>query len=91
MFSVQRIVLVLLVLVGAATLALGVLTLVLSYRLRKREFVSLRLLGASPQMLRGLIAFETIFVLSISLLCAGGFLVLTKTLSPILMMKVLGG
>lgn len=90
-FSVQRIVLVLLVLVGAATLALGVLTLVLSYRLRKREFVSLRLLGASPQMLRGLIAFETIFVLSISLLCAGGFLVLTKTLSPILMMKFLGG
>ncbi|MDF2375522.1 MAG: ABC transporter permease [Verrucomicrobiales bacterium] len=83
-FSVQRAVIWMLIIVGGATLALGALTFMLSYRLRHREFVSLRHLGASPGMLRGLIAFEAVFVLAASLLLSGGLLLLIEWIAPIM-------
>jgi len=81
-FSVQLAVVWMLILVGVATLALGALTFTLSYRLRHREFVSLRHLGASPGILRGLIVFEGAFVLVVSLLLSAGLLVLIERIAP---------
>lgn len=86
-FSIQKVVIWMLVLVGIATLALGALTFILSYRLRHREFVSLRHIGASPGMLRGLIAFEGAFVLVSSLALSGAMLIVVDWIAPILIQR----
>lgn len=89
-FSVQRVVIGLLVLVGIATLGLGVLTFLLSHRLRAGEFASLRHLGASPGMLRALIAFEAVFVFATSLLISAVLLCLILKVAPILIESYIG-
>ncbi len=89
-FSVQRVVIGLLVLVGIATLALGILTFLLSHRLRRGEFVSLRQLGASPSMLKALIAFEAAFVLVTSILISLGLLGVMKEIAPSLIRSFVG-
>ena len=66
-FSVQKFVVWLLVVVGAATLAIGALVFLLSYRLRRDEFRHLKLLGADLGTIRALVAFEAGFVLVTSL------------------------
>ena len=82
-FRIQRVVLGVLLLIGLATLAIGCLVFLLSYRLRIREFQSLSNLGADPVLMRWLIGYEALFVLCLSLLCAGGILLLVKLLLPL--------
>lgn len=89
-FSVQRVVLWLLIAVGLATLALGVLTFVLSHRLRHREFESLRHLGASPAMLRALVVFEAVFVFASSLALSAVFLAVLHRFTPALLERYVG-
>tara|TARA_R110000850_G_scaffold8950_16_gene32975 strand:+ start:1092 stop:2270 length:1179 start_codon:yes stop_codon:yes gene_type:complete len=81
-FSVQRLVLWLLAGVGAATLLIGGLVFVLSYRLRKEEFTHLKRLGADVGTLRALIAFEAGFVLLCSLVTSGAGLWAISILAP---------
>ncbi|MEM6280059.1 MAG: ABC transporter permease, partial [Verrucomicrobiota bacterium] len=81
-FSVQRAVLSFLIFVGTATLALGILTFTLSHRLRKREFLSLQMIGASPGMLRGLVLFEATFVLLLSWILSSGLLAALFQIAP---------
>ncbi|MDF1823895.1 MAG: ABC transporter permease [Verrucomicrobiales bacterium] len=89
-FSVQRIVLGMLVLVGLATLALGLLTFLLSYRLRTGEFASLRHMGASPRMLKALIGFEAAFVFALSILLSVVLLWSLLSLAPTLIRLLVG-
>lgn len=79
-FRVQGFVVALLAGIGLATVAIGVLVFLLSYRLRRAEFAHLRLLGAEPATMAALVAFETVFVLGASLLIAAvGLLLLANT------------
>ncbi|MEM9284033.1 MAG: ABC transporter permease [Verrucomicrobiota bacterium] len=66
-FSVQRLVVALLAGTGVATLLIGVLVFLLSYRLRKSEFFHLKRLGASVGSVRTLVMFEGGFVVATSL------------------------
>ncbi len=70
-FSVQKFVVWLLAVVGAATLSIGALVFLLSYRIRKEEFRHLKLLGADLNTIRALVAFEAAFVLATSLVTSG--------------------
>lgn len=89
-FAVQRVVLWLLIAVGIGTITIGAMVFLLSHRLRDREFQHLRHLGASPETLRGLVAFEGGFVVLLSLLLAGiGLATMTK-IAPLLVEKFLG-
>ena len=89
-FSVQQLVLWLLGVVGAATLLIGGLVFLLSYRLRREEFGHLRRLGADIATLRALIAFEAGFVILSSLVVSGIGLFLTDQLAPALIRSMLG-
>lgn len=89
-FSVQALVLRLLLVIGLATLAIGALVFLLSNRLRRDEFRHLRHLGADPGTLRGLVLFEGVFVVLASLLVAGGGLLLLRLLAPVLVRGMLG-
>jgi putative ABC transport system permease protein len=89
-FRVQGFVMALLAGIGLATVAIGVLVFLLSYRLRRAEFAHLRLLGAEPASLAALVVFEAVFVMGTSLLIAlTGLLVLGKT-APAWMGTMLG-
>lgn len=83
-FGVQRVVLRLLAAIGLATLSLGGLVFLLSHRLRREEFRHLRQMGASPGFLRALVAFETVFVVSASLVASAAGLVALHALAPTL-------
>lgn len=89
-FSVQQLVLWLLRVVGAATLLIGGLVFLLSYRLRREEFGHLRRIGADIATLRALIAFEAGFVILSSLVVSGIGLFLTDQLAPALIRSMLG-
>ena len=89
-FSVQQLVLWLLGVVGAATLLIGGLVFLLSYRLRREEFGHLRRLGADIATLRALIAFEAGFVILSSLVLSGIGLFLIDRLAPALIRSMLG-
>ena len=89
-FSVQQLVLWLLGVVGAATLLIGGLVFLLSYRLRREEFGHLRRIGADTATLRALIAFEAGFVILSSLVVSGIGLFLTDQLAPALIRSMLG-
>lgn len=83
-FSVQDLVLGLLLGIGGATLAIGALVFLLSHRLRRDEFRHLRHLGADPMTLRALVAFEAVFVLAASLACALAGLGVIAWIAPVL-------
>ncbi len=83
-FSVQRFVLWLLGTIGLATVVIGGLVFLLSYRLRRDEFLHLSHLGADPATLRALVAFEAVFVFITSLISAGLVLLLIDTTAPFL-------
>ncbi len=83
-FSVQDLVLGLLLGIGVATVSIGALVFLLSNRLRRDEFRHLRHLGADPPTLRALVGFEAIFVLLASLACALGGLGVITWMGPIL-------
>ncbi len=89
-FSVQRFVLGLLLAIGVATLAIGALVFLLSYRLREEEFRHLRHLGADLATLRALVAFEAGFVILASLLASGAGLALIHFLAPMLIREMMG-
>lgn len=89
-FSVQRIVLWLLVAVGIATLMIGAMVFLLSNRLRREEFRHLRHLGASAGTLRGLIVFEGAFVVIASLVCALLGLAAISALAPFVIERMIG-
>lgn len=89
-FSVQRFVLGLLLAIGIATLAIGALVFLLSYRLREEEFRHLRHLGADLATLRALVAFEAGFVILASLLASGVGLALIHFLAPQLIREMMG-
>lgn len=89
-FTVQQVVLWLLIGVGIGTLAIGAMVFVLSHRLRKDEFRHLRHLGASPGTLRGLIAFEAAFVVGSSIALAGIGLAIIAAIAPMVVEKVVG-
>lgn len=88
-FSVQKLVLWLLFAIGLATLAIGALVFLLSYRLRSDEFRHLRVLGADPIVLRALVGFESIFVVVSSLIVAGALVALIGFVSPGIIREVL--
>lgn len=88
-FSVQKLVLWLLFAIGVATLAIGALVFLLSYRLRSDEFRHLRVLGADPIVLRALVGFESIFVVVSSLIVAGALVALIGFVSPGIIREVL--
>ena len=89
-FSVQRFVLGLLLAIGVATLAIGALVFLLSYRLREEEFRHLRHLGADLATLRALVAFEAGFVILASLLASGAGLTVIHFLAPMLIREMMG-
>lgn len=89
-FSIQSLVLLLLWIVGAGTLAIGALVFLLSYRLRRDEFRHLKLLGSPAATLRALIGFEAVFVLLASLALAAIGLGLVQLLAPPLIESLIG-
>lgn len=89
-FGVQRFVLGLLLAIGLATLAIGALVFLLSYRVREEEFRHLRHLGADLATLRALVAFEAGFVILASLLASGVGLFLVHFLAPLVVGRMMG-
>lgn len=88
-FSIQKLVLALLVAIGIATAVLGLIVFLLSNRLRTDEFLHLRNLGAAPGVLRTLIGFEAGFVLLMSLAATGLGLVFIDWVAPLVILRVL--
>ncbi len=88
-FSIQKLVLGLLIAIGLATAVLGLIVFILSGRLRSSEFSHLQNLGASPGTLRALIGFEAGFVLIASLLATGVVLILVDWIAPIVILRAL--
>jgi len=88
-FSVQRFVIWLLAAVGAATLAIGALVFLLSYRLRRDEFRHLRLLGADLGTIRALVAFEAAFVLATSLVLSALALWGVESVAPVVIRSLI--
>ncbi len=74
-FRIRALVTVLLVVVALSSFLIVGLVLLLSKRLRSAEFMSLRLIGASPGVIRFLVLFEAIAILCISVLLTCGLLV----------------
>jgi ABC-type antimicrobial peptide transport system permease subunit len=74
-FLIRNVVVVALVAVGAMAAGIAVLVLLLSNRLRAREFESLSLIGADRGSVRLLVAFETLFVVAASAVLAALMLV----------------
>lgn len=89
-FSVQDLVLALLLGIGGATLAIGALVFLLSNRLRRDEFRHLRHLGADPATLRALVGFEAGFVLLASWILAFAGLGLIDWIAPMLVRQFTG-
>lgn len=89
-FSVQKLVLWMLFAIGAATLAIGALVFLLSYRLRRQEFQHLSHLGADPSVLRALVGFESIFVIVSSLIVAGLLVIAIGSVAPVVIRMVMG-
>lgn len=89
-FSVQDLVLGLLLGIGAATLAIGALVFLLSNRLRRDEFRHLRHLGADPMTLRALVGFEAGFVLLASWILALAGLGVIDWIAPMLVRQFTG-
>lgn len=84
-FRVQKVISVILALIGIATLVIGCLVFLLSYRLRIDEFRHLANMGADRMFLRCLIAFEGVFVLAVSwLLTLAGLMLAGVLMSPLL-------
>jgi putative ABC transport system permease protein len=88
-FSVKTLIVWLLGLVGAATLIIGGLVFLLSYRLRREEFSHLRRLGADISTIRALIVFEAGFVCAFSLLLSGAGLLLIEQVAPALISSLI--
>ena len=88
-FQVQRVVLSLLIAVGVAAAALGLIVFLLSNRLRAAEFRHLKNLGASPATMKALIGFEAGFVLLCSGLLTIAVLVLVDWIVPIVLIRLI--
>ena len=69
-FRVEGFVIAAFVGVGAATFAIAVLVFLLSLRLRQREFLTLRRIGAEPWRLTALWCSEMVSVLAVAVLLA---------------------
>jgi putative ABC transport system permease protein len=77
-FTVQAFVLLILSLVGIATLITAVLVFILSVRLRAREFLTLQRMGAARGSVFVMMGSETMFVLLTSALIAAVLLGLSQ-------------
>jgi putative ABC transport system permease protein len=88
-FSVQRVVVRLLLVIGLATMAIGALVFLLSNRLRTEEFRHLRHLGADPLTLTALVVFEAGFVILTSLALCGIGLFLISEIFPFVIRRFL--
>lgn len=89
-FRVQRLVTWLLIAIGAATILIGTLVFLLSYRLRISEFQNLRNMGADPGAIRALVLFEAAFVVGTSLLVGSALLAVLTWLTPVAIRSMLG-
>lgn len=89
-FGVKTLIVWLLGLVGAATLFIGGLVFLLSYRLRREEFCHLRRLGADISTIRALIVFEAGFVITLSWVLSGAGLLLIEQVAPALIGSLIG-
>lgn len=81
-FRVRAFVAVILLVVAFSSLLIVALVLILSNRLRSTEFQSLRMLGASPGVIRLLVLFEAGAILTVSLLLSVGIVGLLWLLTP---------
>ena len=89
-FNVQRLVTGILIVIGIATIGIGALVFLLSYRLRAQEFENLNKIGADPTTTKALVVFEAGFVIVASLVASGLLVILVAALAPILVRVMLG-
>ena len=68
LFSVNNLLILGGILIGTAALAIASLVFMLSIKLRKRELITLRKMGVSPERIRGLFATEIIIIITGSML-----------------------
>ncbi|MFN3167851.1 MAG: ABC transporter permease [Phycisphaeraceae bacterium] len=71
--------------VGCSSFLIVALVLVLSHRLRAGEFVSLRVIGASPGVIRAMVLFEAGVILTASALLTAGALLTLWLLTPVVL------
>lgn len=76
--SVERYAVAATMMVGFATMATAALVFALSLRLRRREFETLRSMGASRATLLVVIVSEMVFVIGVGSLLAGGLMAVTQ-------------
>ncbi len=80
LFSVKNAILAVSLGLGLATAATAILVFVLSIRLRRRELVTMRRIGASRQRVRAVLATEVLLVVSAAGLLAAGLTLLISRL-----------
>ncbi len=68
LFSINNLLILGGLLIGTAALAIASLVFMLSVKLRKRELITLKKMGVSPERIRGLFATEIIIIISGSIL-----------------------
>lgn len=88
-FRVRNLVVALLVAIGVATAALGLIVFLLSNRLRADEFRHLKNLGAAPGTLRALLGFEAGFVIVASATLTLVGIALVDWVTPLILLRVL--
>jgi putative ABC transport system permease protein len=81
-FQVRDVVVMALVAVGAMAVGIATLVFLLSNQLRRREFESLASIGADPGSMRLLVTFEALFVVTASVVLAGGLLLILDLVLP---------
>jgi len=80
--SVRDYVLVASIGIGISTVATAVLVFILSIRLRRREIETIRKIGGSGRRLHAILAAETLLVVLVSVLIAGGLTVVVSRFGP---------
>ncbi|MGY8641251.1 MAG: ABC transporter permease [Verrucomicrobiales bacterium] len=88
-FQIRNFVIAALVAVGIATFGIAILVFLLSNKLRVREFLNLRNLGADLSTIRLLVAFEALAVLVISVIVTIALLALLGAIAPGIVRSVL--
>ncbi len=84
-FQVRTLVAVMLLAVALSSFLIVALVLILSNRLRSAEFASLRVIGASPAVIRFLVLFETGAILAGASALTAGALIALWLLTPMLL------